>query len=244
MPPSLPPVKRIRWSHAFRIVPSRFPPVGVYDRIPAPADIAALFAVEALTNPRLREEADALKLVPKEHRISGPGSTPVMAAFTHLNPEGSRFSDGTWGVFYAAHSVATAVEETVYHRERFLAATAEPPCSIQMRCYRTSVDSRLHDIRGGWKAEHDPDAYVASVKLARTLRDDGSNGIVYDSARHPGGECLAAFQPDVVAPCVQSQHLVYRWDGSRIAQVLEVSELSRPQAVGTARSNPADGSAP
>ncbi|MBN8896437.1 MAG: RES family NAD+ phosphorylase [Rhodanobacter sp.] len=244
MPPSLPPVKRIRWSHAFRIVPSRFPPVGVYDRIAAPADIAALFAVEALTNPRLREEADALKLVPKEHRISGPGSTPVMAAFTHLNPEGSRFSDGTWGVFYAAHSVATAVEETVYHRERFLAATAEPPCSIQMRCYRTSVDSRLHDIRGGWKAEHDPDAYVASVKLARTLRDDGSNGIVYDSARHPGGECLAAFQPDVVAPCVQSQHLVYRWDGSRIAQVLEVSELSRPQAVGTARSNPADGSAP
>ncbi len=244
MPPSLPPVKRIRWSHAFRIVPSRFPPVGVSDRIAAPADIDALFAVEALTNPRLREEADALKLVPKEHRISGPGSTPVMAAFTHLNPEGSRFSDGTWGVFYAAHSVATAVEETVYHRERFLAATAEPPCSIQMRCYRTSVDSRLHDIRGGWKAEHDPDAYVASVKLARTLRDDGSNGIVYDSARHPGGECLAAFQPDVVAPCVQSQHLVYRWDGSRIAQVLEVSELSRPQAVGTARSNPADGSAP
>jgi hypothetical protein len=244
MSPPLPPLKRIRWSHAYRIVPSRFPPVGVYDRIADPADIDALFAVEALTNPRLREEADALRLVPREHRISGPGSTPVMAAFTHLNPEGSRFSDGTWGVFYAAHSVATAVEETVYHRERFLAATAEPACSIQMRCYRTSVDARLHDIRDGWKAEHDPDAYVASVELARALREAGSIGIVYDSARHRGGECLAAFQPDVVAPCVQSQHLVYRWDGTRIAQVLEVSELSRPQAVGTVKSNPTDGSAP
>ena len=230
MPPSLPPVKRIRWSHAFRIVPSRFPPVGVYDRIAAPADIDALFAVEALTNPRLREEADALKLVPKEHRISGPGSTPVMAAFTHLNPEGSRFSDGTWGVFYAAHSVATAVEETVYHRERFLAATAEPACGIQMRCYCTSVDGRLHDIRGGWKAEHDPDSYAASVALARELREAGSNGIVYDSARHAGGECLAAFQPDVVAPCMQAQHLVYRWDGTRIAQVLAVNEIKRSKA--------------
>ena len=228
MSSQLPPVKRIRWSHAWRIVPSRFPPIGVYDRIADPADIDALFAIEAMTNPRLRDEADALKLVPKEHRISGPGSTPVMAAFTHLNPEGSRFSDGTWGVFYAAHSVATAVEETVYHRERFLGATAEPACSIQMRCYRTSVDSRLHDIRGGWTDEHDPDAYVASVKLARALREDGSNGIVYDSARDSGGECLAAFQPDVVAPCVQAQHLVYRWDGARIAQVLEVSELKRP----------------
>jgi hypothetical protein len=227
MPPTLPPIKRIRWTHAYRIVPSRFPPIGVYDRIADPADLEAVFAIEALTNPRLREEAGALKQVPKEHRISGPGSTPVMAAFTHLNPEGSRFSDGTWGVFYAAHSVATAVEETVYHRERFLAATAEPACDIQMRCYRTSIDSKLHDIRGGWLAEQAPDSYAASVVLARALRAAESNGIVYDSARHSGGECLAAFHPDVVAPCVQSQHLVYRWDGTRIAQVLEVNELKR-----------------
>lgn len=227
MPNDLPPLKRIRWSHAYRIVPSRFPPVGVYDRIADPADLEAVFAIEALTNPRLREEAGALKLVSKEHRLSGPGSTPVMAAFTHLNPEGSRFSDGTWGVFYAAHSVATAVEETVYHRERFLAATAEPACDIEMRCYRTSVDSKLHDIRDGWTAEHDPDSYVASVTLARKLRAVDSNGIAYDSARHRGGECLAAFQPDVVAPCTQTLHLVYRWDGSRIAQVLEVNELKR-----------------
>lgn len=223
----LPPQKRIRWSHAYRIVPSRFPPVGVYDRIADPADLDALFAIEALTNPRLREEADALKLIPHSRRISGPGSTPVMAAFTHLNPEGSRFSDGSWGVFYAAHSITTAIEETVHHRQIFLAATNEPSCELQMRCYRTRADSRLHDIRGGWKAQHDPDDYRASVALARTLREAGSNGIVYDSARHRGGECLAAFHPDVVAPCMQAQHLVYRWDGQRIAQVLEVSEVPR-----------------
>jgi hypothetical protein len=227
MPNELPPLKRVRWSQAYRIVPSRFPPVGVYDRIADPADMDAVFAIEALTNSRLREEIDALKLVPKAHRVSGPGSTPVMAAFTHLNPEGSRFSDGTWGVFYAAHSVATAVEETVYHREQFMAATSEPPCEVQMRCYRTSVDSKLHDLRGGWPAEQAADSYVASVALARRLRDAGSPGIVFDSARHAGGECIAAFFPDVVAPCVQARHLVYRWDGTRIAQVLEVSELKR-----------------
>lgn len=223
----LPPLKRIRWSQAYRIVPSRFPPIGVYDRIADPADLDALFALEALTNPRLREEANALKLVPAERRISGPGATPVMAAFTHLNPEGSRFSDGSWGVFYAAHSVATAVEETVYHREQFLAATSEPPCDLQMRCYRTSLDSKLHDIRGGWPEAQDPHSYDAGVLLARTLRSAGSNGVVYRSARHPGGECVAAFFPDVVAPCVQARHLLYRWNGQRIAQVLEVSELKR-----------------
>jgi hypothetical protein len=222
-----PPLRRIRWTHAYRIVPSRFPPAGVFDRIADPADLDAVFVIEALTNPRLREEANTLRLVPKDRRISGPGSTPVMAAFTHLNPEGSRFSDGSWGVFYAARNVITAVEETVYHRERFLAATAEPACEIEMRCYRTTVDCKLHDIRGGWPGEHDPKSYVASVKLARTLREAGSDGVVYDSVRHQGGECLAAFYPDVVAPCVQAQHMIYRWDGRRIAQVLEVSELKR-----------------
>jgi RES domain-containing protein len=228
VPTNLPPVKRIRWSGAYRLVPSRFPPIGVFERIAAPADLEAVFAIEALTNPRLREEAGALQRVPREHRISGPGSTPVMAAFIHLNPDGSRFSDGSWGVFYAARTVATAVEETVYHRERFLAATAEPACDIEMRCYRTSVDSKLHDIRGGWPAVHDPASYVASVALARTLRAADSNGIVYDSARHRGGECLAAFHPDVVAPCVQTQHLVYRWDGTRVVAVLEVAVVARP----------------
>ncbi len=223
-----PPVKRIRWTRAWRIVPSRFPPVGVFDRIADPADLDALFALEAATNPRLRDALDALRLVPPARRVSGPGSTPVMAAFTHLDPAGSRFSDGSWGVFYAGHSVTTAVEETVFHRQQFLAATAEPACEIQMRCYRTAVDARLHDIRGGWSAAQDAASYSASVALARELRGAGSNGIVYASARHRGGECVAAFYPDVVARCVQAQHFVYRWDGRRITQVLQVSEVQRP----------------
>jgi hypothetical protein len=224
-----PPEKRIRWSHAYRIVPSRFPPVGVFDRIADPAELDALFAIEALTNPRLRQQLGALSLVPVSRRISGPGSTPVMAAFTHLNPQGSRFSDGSWGVFYAAHGVPTAVEETVFHRQLFLRATHEPALDLQMRCYRTAVASKLHDLRGGWPAAHDPDSYVASQALARTLRDGGSNGIVYDSVRHRGGECVAAFYPDVVAPCVQAQHFIYRWDGERIVAVLEVAAVKRPR---------------
>ncbi len=227
MQTDLPPLKRIRWSHVWRIVPSRFPPVGVFDRIADPADLEALFVIEALTNPRLREELGTLSLVPRQRRLAGPGATPVMAAFTHLNPEGSRFSDGSWGVFYAAREVTTAIEETVFHRQRFLAATAEPACDIEMRCYRSHLDSRLHDLRGGWPEAHDPHSYGASVALARELRELGSNGVVYDSVRDSGGECLAAFYPDVVGPCVQAQHYIYRWDGARIASVLEVSAVVR-----------------
>jgi RES domain len=226
-----PPLRRIRWQRAYRIVPSRFPPVGVFDAIADPDDLDALYRIEALTNPRLRETWGELANVPEKRRVSGPGSTPLMAAFTHVNPDGSRFSDGSYGVLYLAHEFETAVEETVFHREQFLAATREPPIDITMRCYVSGVHGTLHDIRGGWKAEHDPASYAASRKLGATLRKQDSNGVVYNSARKVGGECAALFYPDLASPCVQGKHLMYRWDGKRIAQVLEVSAVKRPKAV-------------
>src|SRR5690348_10749777 len=225
--PTTPPLHRIRWQRAYRIVPSRFPPVGVFDSIADPQDLDALFAIEALTNPRLREEIGELTQVPRERRVSGPGSTPLMAAFTHLNPEGSRFSDGRYGVLYLSHEFDTAVEETVHHRERFLAATHEPPMDVTMRCYTSGVRGTLHDLRAGFKAEHAPDDYTASRKLGARLRKEGSNGIAYRSVRCVGGECAAVFYPDLASPCVQGKHLIYRWDGMKIVQVLEVSTVER-----------------
>ena len=225
--PTTPPLHRIRWQRAYRIVPSRFPPVGVFDSIADPQDLDALFAIEALTNPRLREEWGELAQVPRERRVSGPGSTPLMAAFTHLNPEGSRFSDGRYGVLYLSHEFDTAVEETVHHREHFLAATHEPPMDVTMRCYISGVRGTLHDLRAGFKAEHAPDDYTASRKLGARLRKEGSNGIAYRSVRCAGGECAALFYPDLASPCVQGKHLIYRWDGMKIVQVLEVSTVER-----------------
>ena len=106
-----------------------------------------MFAIEALANPRLRDEVGELQLVPPEERVSGPGATPVMAAFTHLNPEGSRFSDGSYGVYYAAHSLATAVAEVSHHRTVFLRRTDEPAIDLDMRLITANVEAELHDLR-------------------------------------------------------------------------------------------------
>jgi hypothetical protein len=215
-------------------VSSRFPPVGVFDGIAAPADLDALYRIEGMTNPRLREQLGRIDLVPPARRISGPGTSPVMAAFTHPNPEGSRFSPGHYGVYYAARARDTAVAETVFHRERFLARTAEPACTLQMRCYLADVSGTLHDIRGGWPELHDPDSYAASQRAAVTLRDAGSDGIAYDSVRHAGGECVAAFHPDVLSPARQGEHLYYHWDGARIAHVVVAGEvIALPRAAKT-----------
>jgi hypothetical protein len=107
-----------------------------------------------------------------------------MAAFTHLNPAGNRFSDGTYGVFYAARDLDTAIAETTYHRERFMRATGESRMELDMRVYLVDLVAALHDLRGR-KAEYPlvyhSDNYAAGQHLAATLRKEGSNGIAYDS---------------------------------------------------------------
>lgn len=220
------PLSRVAFHPAWRIVSSRFPPVGVFDAIADPADYDALYELESMTNPRLREELGAIELVPAHRRISGPGTTPVMAAFTHLNPEGSRFTPGWFGVYYCAREQATAIAETVFHRTRFLRRTDEPPCVMDMRCYLGDVDGDFHDIRGARPELHDPDSYAASQRFAIELRERDSNGIVYDSVRAPGGTCLAAFHPDVLSPVRQGPHLQYHWDGKTIARVTEAREVA------------------
>ena len=188
-----------------------------------PADLEAVFAVENLTNPRLRQEAGDISLVPAEDRVSGAGTTPIMAAFTHLNPEGSRFSDGTYGVYYACRSLDTAVAESRYHRERFLIRTKEGPIELEMRTYLADLVGELHDIRGRRDlAEiHDPDSYAAGQALGRDLKAVNSYGIVYDSVRHPRGECAAVLRPPALSPCIQGPHFGYVWDGSKITTVYE-----------------------
>ena len=181
-----------------------------------------------MTNPRLRDEVGDIRLVPEHERISGPGTSVIMAAFTHLNPLGSRFSDGTYGVFYAANDLDTAIAETRHHRERFMRATVQSRMELDMRVYLVDLVAILHDLRGRKRtiplAYHD-DSYAGGQNLARRLRDDGSSGIVYDSVRHAGGECAAVFRPRLLSNCRQERHLCYVWDGKRIATIYEKSVL-------------------
>jgi hypothetical protein len=218
------PVRRLVWTPTWRAVPSRFPPIQLFERVADPADLEAVFAVEALTNDRLRAEVGELWRVPPEERVTGPGAGYVMAAFTHVAPGGGRFTDGTFGAYYAARALETAVAETTYHRGRFLAATREPPMELDVRVLVADLDAELHDVRGTGDVRPElyrGDDYGPPQALARRLREGGSAGIAYDSVRHAGGECVAVFRPRALGPCRQGKHLTYVWDGTAISFVYE-----------------------
>ena len=226
------PTSAVTWKPSFRLIASRYPTVGLYDAIADPADLEVVFAIEALTNPRLRNQLGELRLVPPDERISGAGSTPIMAAFTHLNPEGSRFSDGSYGVYYAAQDLDTAIAEVSHHRAVFMARTQEPAVDIDLRLIAAPLDAKLHDlraVRGGAAQLFDPDDYGASQALGRQLRAAGSWGVLYPSVRRRGGLCAGVFRPRALKPAREAAHIALHWDGRRISHWYE---KRAPNAVG------------
>ncbi len=222
------PVRRVLWRNAVRIIPSVYPPIDLFERVAAPEHLEAVLAIESAFNPRLRDAAGDLALVPPAERVMGPGAGYIMAAFTHVSPEGSRFSDGTYGVFYAAQRESTAIAETRYHRERFMRATRQPRMELDMRVLSVTVKAPLHDLRGMRTVMPDvyrPDDYNASKILGGALRAGGSSGVVYDSVRQDGGRCVGVFRPRLLSTCRERKHLRYIWDGSRVSDVLEIKRL-------------------
>jgi RES domain-containing protein len=218
----------LNWNPAWRVIPSRFPSIGLFERVASAEDFDALYALEAMTNDRIRDEVGEINLVPPEERLFGPGSTCIMAAFTHLNPQGSRFSDGTYGVFYCARKQDTAIAETRYHAAVFMEATREPPMRLQMRLYKVKAKGEVADLREASHADLrivDPDDYGHAQGIARKLRSDGVRGILYPSVRHPTGECLAVFRTALLKNCLHAAYLEYNWNGRSIDAVFEVSQL-------------------
>ena len=153
--------------------------------------------------------------------MAGPGAGYVMAAFTHPNPKGSRFSDGSFGVYYAASELETAIAETVFHFAAFARDSADPPRMEDMRVLVGSVAEDFEDAAMLPEPQRgkilDPVFYEASRAYGGRLRAAGAMGVVYPSVRRAGGGCLGAFKPRAVGLPRQERHLKYRWDGERVS---------------------------
>lgn len=213
---------KLAWNHQYRIISSKLPPINFFEGKVDPELSDAVFAIESMTNPRLLEEVGNLSLVLPEDRIFGPGASPVMAAFTH--PSIGRFTDGSYGAYYAAKTLKTAHAETKHSRAGFMRCTNEDPGVLTMRTYIGEVRKSMIDARS---CEHeklrDPNDWVPGQVFGRQMRDQREWGIVYRSARDPDGECIAALRPPAVSIPRQGPHFGYHWDGHEIREVFALT---------------------
>lgn len=208
----------------YRIIPSQFPPIHLFEDVADPDEFEALFAVQMLTNPRIQEEIGLIDLVPKDQRLYAvPGCGYVMAAFTHINPDGSRFSNGDYGIYYAADSISTAIAETIYHKEQFLSFTREPAQELAMRSLVAEFSAELFNLTLLDKKAnplYSPVNYQQSQILGAQVKEQQEDGIVYHSVRAEGTN-YALFKPNVIHKCQQGLHFSYVWNGEKIITVYE-----------------------
>lgn len=215
-----PPVAQVSWPKAYRIIRSIYPPIDLFEDIADPQDWEALASAESKTNPRVWEHVGQLHLVPHDRRVHGPGASTVMAPFVHVSTDRpGRFTDGTYGCYSAGNREEVAIREVAHHHARAMRnSDEEPGWTSQFRMLINAVELALHDVRED-AACHASDDYSQTQFLARGLRAQGSNGIVYRSVRCAGGECVAIFWPDLVEIPVQGDHFDFHYDGDRVDRV-------------------------
>lgn len=193
---------------SYRLIPSRFPPVALFEDVAQPEDLEPVMELAGWTNDRLVVER--LHRLPRHEWVHGRANASiVMAAFLHAAPQGARFSGPQLGAWYASASVATAIVEVAHHLRRETVARRLERMRRTYRCYSSRLEGSYRDLRGGQEqhaALFASDSHVAGQAFGEALRAAGEDGIVYDSVRHRGGTNVCAYRPSKVLQVTQAAH--------------------------------------
>lgn len=210
----------------YRLVNSKFPPINLFEDVADAEEFAALHALQALTNPRLQNDVGNLALLPPEQIPFGiRGCSYAVAPFTHVNPRGSRFSDGSFGVLYFADTLETAITEVKYHQQVYWQNV--PDLHYERFVFR--------GLKGSFNERGLGDALALPVDHAIYAPDDYSlsqpfgaevrrylGGLRYRSVRQHGASCWALMTPSRMADIIQITHLEMIWNGA----ITHVNQLS------------------
>jgi len=184
-------------------------------------EVHELLAIEALTNPLARLAQRGIADVPPAERVTGEGAPLIMMPF--VIPTASRFSDGSYGVFYAGDELKTAGEERAYHLARELTKSHEPDIVLRAQGYAftLAVEGELHDVRRSAKPPPPTDIYnfndyTIAQQHGRSLRNAGAHGLVYQSVRRPGYECVGIFRPTRIRAPRPAGIVYFDWNGTKM----------------------------
>lgn len=218
----------LRDQQGVRLVNSKFPPISLFADVASPDEFDALFALQALTNPRLLNEMGRLNLLPVAERPLGiPGAGYAVAPFTHVNPQGSRFSNGDFGVLYIADTLDTAIAEVRYHQQQYWQGVEglhyDRLVFRALQCRFDAAPCADATVLPLDDAIYHPTNYQAAQQLGAQLRREALVGLRYHSVRQAGARCIALFTPRQMHSLVQTSHIEMVWNGQQISGVHQLS---------------------
>ncbi|MBY5367341.1 MULTISPECIES: RES family NAD+ phosphorylase [Rhizobium] len=193
---------------SYRLIPSQFPPIGLFETVTRAADLEAVMELVGWTNDRL--VADRIQRLPEDQWVYGiANASIVMAAFLHVAPGGMRFNGPDLGAWYAADDLRTAAAEVGHHLRREAYARSVATMARTYRSYAANLIGDYLDIRGEESLRpdvYDATSYAASQVLGEEVRSSGGAGILYDSVRLKGGVAIVAHRPRNIQGVVQADH--------------------------------------
>lgn len=196
-----------------RLVNSHYPPIVLFDDVADASEFEALFALQELTNPRLRAELGEISLLDRDEIPFGiRGCSYATAPFTHLNADGSRFSNGDFGILYIGDSDETAIREVRYHQARYwpnvVGIKDDFLVMRGLKCVFGPSDAFDFTALSLMHPVHDPDDYQAARAIGRHAFQQRKQTAViqYCSVRHPGTTCWGLLSPRPVVDVVQTFH--------------------------------------
>lgn len=224
---TMPPLVHFPLVTVYRIIPSRFPPVNLYQEVAPAEDWNLLQRVAMRTNNRLFETDFPTGLIRPEDRQEKCSSSYIVGPLSRPNPRGNRFADDSFGVLYAGLDFDTAQAEVIAQREAFMRATSQRPQRIDVRVVLLDLEGDVHDLRN-----EDP-KLLNDIEWTRSLgiklRNLGSYGLIFESKARPNGQCVAVFRPPILSNCRQERHFGYVWNGNSISEIIEYSsQTARP----------------
>lgn len=170
---------------------------------------------------------DEVKLLPYRSRVpiidrpfeDAQWFNAIMWPFQHGHT--SRFSDGSYGVWYGSESVETTVYESAHHWYRGLLSDAgfeRLTVIAERKVYSVACNAALLDFR---QAEAHPNLlrpsdYAFCQSVGARIHREGHPGLLTRSVRRPAGENTAVFNPAVLSNPRQNCQLTYRLERERI----------------------------
>lgn len=134
----------------------------------------------------------------------------------------SRFSDGSFGVWYGSDSVETTVHESACHWYRGLLSDAgfeQLAVIAERKVYWVACNAALLDFRPAVTAQPEllhPSDYTFCQTVGARIHREGHPGLLTRSVRRPAGENLAIFNPAVLSNPRHNCQLTYRLEGGQI----------------------------
>jgi hypothetical protein len=143
------------------------------------------------------------------------------------NWQRSRFSDGSFGVWYGSESVETTVFESAWHWYRgllsdagFEALAQHSPVISERKVWSVACRAALLDFRNSARSHPgllQPSDHSFCQSVGARIHREGHPGLLTPSVRRPAGENFVIFNPRVLSNPRENCLLSYRLEGEEIA---------------------------